>query len=124
MMIEKKLAAISGFPQFRFFNANMATLKMSLLKGAHGFCGIAANCYPRLISQLCAKPSDCEQINRFLTVGEAIVAHKYPQCAKIYLKNLFPEILSKCRGMNREHEWEEEELLRLKCLREMELEFK
>ncbi len=68
----------------------MATLLKSVEMGAHGFSGIAANCYPQVVSWMLknrkTQPDSAQIIQSFLTVSELTVAHKYPQSAKIYLR--------------------------------------
>lgn len=130
-IISAKLRAIQPFAAthekagFFFFNANVATLTKSLADGAHGFSGICANFYPDLISAVCKGASDndpslAERLRLFVTVGEAVVAHKYPQSAKIYLNLVFPgAIRPLCRGATRSHAWLEEELLRIDALHAM-----
>lgn len=42
--IQDKLAAVKDFPDFKFFNANAATLLFSLQRGAAGFSGTCFSC--------------------------------------------------------------------------------
>jgi len=94
--IENKLKALqSTKTNFKFYNANMATLLNSITMGASGFCGIAANCYPHLIAWLCQHAKgelfeNCQVLQYFLSVAELTVANKYPQSAKLYLRKCEP----------------------------------
>ena len=65
--IEKKLDAITGTP-LCLFNADATSLLVTLRLGAKGYCGIAANFYPDLLTWLCTNlkiaqktPSCCRQ---------------------------------------------------------------
>ncbi|HSI83728.1 MAG: dihydrodipicolinate synthase family protein [Candidatus Methylacidiphilales bacterium] len=80
-----KLGAVRG-TGFRWFNANTATLLESLLAGADGYSGIGANVMPALYSWLCrnyrTQPETAVRLQRFLSIADAVVRHKYPACAK------------------------------------------
>lgn len=86
--IRAKLAAVKGTP-FRWFNANCATLLASLQAGGDGYSGIAANYMPELYTWLCAnyakQPELAQRLQRFLSIADAVVRHKYPASAKHFL---------------------------------------
>lgn len=105
--IREKLQALQNAKpvykqSFKFYNANMATLLASMELGAHGFAGIAANFYPHLIGKctIASFPIDSawmlqnykvhsepsQLLQRFLSLSEMTVAHKYPQSAKLYVR--------------------------------------
>eukprot|EP01119_Soliformovum_irregulare_P004638 TRINITY_DN15708_c0_g1_i1.p1 TRINITY_DN15708_c0_g1~~TRINITY_DN15708_c0_g1_i1.p1 ORF type:complete len:352 (+),score=89.15 TRINITY_DN15708_c0_g1_i1:141-1058(+) len=130
-LIKKKLDALNSISspnskKFKFYNANMATLSASVALGGDGFCGIAANLYPELITWMLKKQkgSDADKkegdvMQRFLTISESIVANKYPQCAKMYLQTQVPgfeSFTTKCRVMD--VTFNEEETLRLQHMAE------
>jgi len=123
--IQQKLAVLKelGPTNFKFFNANMATLLDSISMGGNGFCGIAANCYPHLISWLCrnAKTQQllAQKLQYFLSVFELTVATKYPQSAKHYLQMNepgFKGVTTKCRTCR--FDFTEEELIRIRHLKQ------
>jgi len=123
--IKAKLDALktAKSPGFKFFNANIATLLLSIQMGANGFCGIAANCYPHLLSWLTAnrsqQPEQSELLQRFLSIAEPTVANKYPQSAKMYLRLCergFKFIHTGCRVCK--NEFNEEEVIRVVHLKD------
>lgn len=66
------------------------------------------------------KEEEAEMLQRFLTVTEMTVAHKYPQSAKLYLKHCekgFKFIDSHCRICK--HEFNEEEAIRIVHLKDI-----
>eukprot|EP00937_MAST-01D_sp_MAST-1D-sp2_P001319 g1319.t1 len=89
--IRAKLDALADLPPdtpFRFYNANVETLKFSNDLGGAGFSGISANFYPWLHVRLCdgsLSDADAERVQRFLSVAEQVVVDGYPKCAKAYL---------------------------------------
>lgn len=65
-MIKDKLDALSSITvanNFKFYNANMATLSDSVILGGNGFCGIAANMYPHLICNFNMKTFDSDSLD-------------------------------------------------------------
>jgi len=119
--IKAKLAALNTLPNssFKFFNANMATLLDSIQLGGHGFCGIAANCYPHLIAWLCSNPTSpfAVPLQHHLSVCELVVANQYPQSAKLYLLQSepgFQALPTRCRIGS--FQFNEEEQIRLRHL--------
>jgi 4-hydroxy-tetrahydrodipicolinate synthase len=98
--IEAKLEAIRG-TSLRWFNANCPTLLHSLRLGGHGYSGIAANFYPELFVRLCASfAADAEaaaSLQRFLTLSDMVIRHRYPASAKRYLSLLGLPIGTTCR---------------------------
>lgn len=148
---------MKDFPNFKFFNANAATLLFSLQLGAAGFsgahllfcalvcacrlacvyvstrheflrthgipAGIAANCYPAVHVWLCAhwkvaEPALVQRVQRFLTLAEMTVAHKYPTCAKIYLSQHKRFEAMRPESRNQSVTFNEEERIRYPVLRE------
>lgn len=86
--IGAKVAATAN-TVLRFYNAEVESLLASLRAGGHGFSGICANFYPELVVRLCdpTTPADeAERLQRFLSVAEGIVDHKYPTSAKAFLR--------------------------------------
>lgn len=108
--IKAKLTAVAELGEatpFRFYNANVETLRESIYLGGHGFSGISANFYPYVLARLCtwsleaaaahktypvldhlslAEPMDpAARLEAFVTLAEATVARKYPLSAKAYL---------------------------------------
>lgn len=85
-VIEKTKAA-AGTP-LQIFNADATTLLASLRAGAKGYCGIAANFYPKLLVWLCAyyedDPDQAEKIQSLMGMADATIHHKYPMSAKFY----------------------------------------
>jgi len=84
----KVQAVAAGRSNFRFYNANVETLKFSNEIGGAGFSGISANFYPWLHVRLCSadtSESDKNKIQRFLSVAELGVCDGYPKSAKAYL---------------------------------------
>jgi 4-hydroxy-tetrahydrodipicolinate synthase len=100
--IALKIAAVAKVDEhFSFYNANAATTQFSVLKGGQGFSGINANFYPQLVVWLCRNPKHAlaTAVQDFLSVGENVVATKYPTAAKGFLGLFagFP-ITRKCRN--------------------------
>ncbi|WP_227379405.1 dihydrodipicolinate synthase family protein [Haladaptatus halobius] len=71
------------------YNANAPLLLESLRNGADGYCGIAANFYPGLLSWLCENystdPNVAAALGRFLSIADYLVRAEYPGGAKRYL---------------------------------------
>jgi 4-hydroxy-tetrahydrodipicolinate synthase len=122
MDIHAKMEAAKSNLSLKLFNGNVTTLQKSLEMNAAGFCGIAANCYPDLFAWLCKNYTQQEgsTLQRFLSVAELTVAHKYPQSAKVYLKIFekgFQGLEVVCRSCT--HQFNEEEALRLSHLHDL-----
>ena len=87
-IIEEKVEAARGTP-LRLFNAQTSTLLDSLRKGADGYSGTAANFFPALFAWLCrhfeTKPDTASKLQRFMTIADMMVRHKYPASAKKFL---------------------------------------
>jgi len=109
---------------FMYFNANAATLFGSLKAGADGFSGIAGNVYPLVHTLLREavqqrREEDCGKLQRFLTVCERLVCHKYPASAKRFLQlNYGIPIDYVCRTATF-GAWDEEEDIGLRDLHAM-----
>jgi hypothetical protein len=87
----------AGVLHFRFYNANAATLLMSLVAGGDGFSGISANMYPFLLAYVVraffadgaaggAAGGAVARVQRFLSMVENTVCDRYPTSAKKYLQ--------------------------------------
>eukprot|EP00043_Microstomoeca_roanoka_P010331 m.98162 g.98162 ORF g.98162 m.98162 type:complete len:318 (+) comp14859_c0_seq3:58-1011(+) len=103
--IKAKLLCLQNLPQdvpFKFYNANVATLLMSVRAGGNGFSGISANFYPHLLVWLAANPDHelSDYVQAMLAVMENVVADKYPAAAKVF-QGMFPgfEGSAICRNM-------------------------
>jgi 4-hydroxy-tetrahydrodipicolinate synthase len=87
-VIRAKLDAIRG-TSLGWYNAHCPSLLPSLRLGGHGFSGIAANLYPDLFVRLCAEfteqPEETERLQRFLTLTDMTIRHRYPVLAKRWL---------------------------------------
>jgi 4-hydroxy-tetrahydrodipicolinate synthase len=99
-LIVAKLKAIRG-TSLHWFNAHCPTLLHSLRAGGHGYSGIAANFYPELFVRLCAgfatEPEAVVALQRFLTLADMAIRHRYPASAKRYLGLLGLPIGTPCR---------------------------
>lgn len=117
--IRVKIEAVQG-TGFRFYNANTATLLGSLQAGGDGYSGIGANYFPELYVWLCrhfeARPREALRVQRFLTVADRLVSHKYPRSAKVFLGMRGLRLGAECRIGN--PAFVEEEVLALEQLRE------
>lgn len=109
---------------FRFYNANMAMLRFSIVNEGSGFSGIAANFYPQLISYLCANPHTKEaiELQKFMAVAENVVMYKYPRSAKVFL-NMFEGLTVSDTCRNGCAELNEEETLKLESLHSLALDW-
>jgi 4-hydroxy-tetrahydrodipicolinate synthase len=114
--------AIDGTP-FRFYNANMATLKFSLERGGSGFSGIAANFYPQFLSWLCANAGHPKAValQQFLSIAENVVMYKYPSSAKAFLAKFDGLDIKPANNRNGCPLLNEEEDLKLEALHAMTL---
>lgn len=124
--IVDKINAVSSVEgtSFRFYNANVATLRFSVLKGGSGFSGICANFYPQLVSYLCANASTAEgaELQKFLSIAENVVMYKYPRSAKVFL-SMFNGLAINETCRNGCAELNEEETLKLESLHALALEW-
>jgi len=99
-LIGAKLDAIRG-TEMGWYNAHCPSLLASLRGGGHGYSGIAANFYPELFVRLCAAfadhPDEAERLQRFLTLADGTIRHRYPASAKRWLGMLGLPIGETCR---------------------------
>lgn len=100
--IREKIVSVTG-TSLKFFNAEVSSLRESLLAGGNGFSGIASNFYPKLLVWLCKHYSDqaeeAQCLQHFLSVAECVLEHKYPVSAKYYLRMSGQlDILPVCRA--------------------------
>ncbi|WP_079913273.1 dihydrodipicolinate synthase family protein [Paenibacillus sp. 32352] len=83
-----KLNAVQG-TQLKLFNANAATLLMSLQAGASGYSGVMANFHPDLYVSLMrlarSHPEAAARLQQFLGLASSIERQPYPLNAKYYL---------------------------------------
>ncbi len=106
--IAAKCTAIQGSP-FRLFNAHVPILVEAIEKKADGFCGIAGNAYPHIVSYAthhAHEPAKAAKAQAFLTQNEKHLGMAYPLTAKI-LANLAgvpiePVCRKKTRTLNAE----------------------
>lgn len=84
--ISAKVAAVQGTP-LRIFNAHVPILIDAIRGGGHGFSGIAANAYPKLVSyavhHLADQPRRAATVQEFLTANEPHLNLRYPLSAKV-----------------------------------------
>lgn len=101
--IREKIKAVAGSP-LRFYNANTPTLLDSLRSGGDGYSGIGANYLPDLYVQLCAAAGEdgerADAVQRMLTDMDALLHHKYPAAAKVFLGMRGLPIKPVCRVMD------------------------
>lgn len=99
-MIQDRVKAVAGTP-FKIFNAHVPILVASVRSGGHGFCGIAANGYPNVVSYAThhagRKPGKVDEVQQFLTVSEATLGVGYPLSAKILASMAGVPIKPVCR---------------------------
>jgi 4-hydroxy-tetrahydrodipicolinate synthase len=99
-LIRAKLDAIRG-TEMGWYNAHCPSLLESLRGGGHGYSGIAANFYPELFVRLCAEfanqPAEAERLQRFLTLADGTIRHRYPASAKRWLRVLGLSVGETCR---------------------------
>jgi 4-hydroxy-tetrahydrodipicolinate synthase len=119
--IRAKLEAVRG-TSLSWYNANCPTLLFSLREGAQGYSGVAANFYPELFVRLCADfavdAEAAERLQRFLTVADMAIRHRYPANAKRYLGMLGLPIGTTCRVPVRVPDRTDDEALALLALSE------
>ncbi len=99
-LIRAKLDAVRA-TAMGWYNAHCPSLLESLRLGGHGYSGIAANFYPELFVRLCAEfasqPDEAERLQRFLTLADGTIRHRYPASAKRWLGMLGLPIGETCR---------------------------
>lgn len=120
-----KIAAVRG-SGFRLYNANAASLLDSLRAGGDGFSGIGANYFTDLYAWLCAnheqEPALAERLQRFLSIAETTISHKYPASAKRFRALDGTPIGDHCRVSR--PDLDEEDRLRLRHLHEYAAEWR
>ncbi len=89
--ITEKMSVLKG-SRMKLYNANTATLYLSLLEGAAGYSGVMANFHPQLYSWLCenykSRPELAEKLSDLLTMCSLIENSNYPVNAKYALQKL------------------------------------
>jgi len=120
-LIRAKLDVIRG-TRMGWYNAHCPSLLTSLQAGGHGYSGIAANFYPELFVRLCAEyanqPAEAERLQRFLTLADGTIRHRYPASAKRWLGMLGLPIGETCRVSVPPRRPDDDERLMLDNLRE------
>ena len=83
--VQAKIKAAEG-TSLGIYNADASTLLQSLRSGARGYCGIAANFYPKALVQLCNifETQEADSIQALIGMADPTVHHKYPVAAKYY----------------------------------------
>ena len=77
---------------FGFFNSNTRTALASLIAVVDGICPISGNFYPELYAYLCNHYTDYKlsnlinELQRYLSLFDAVTRIKYPLYAKIFLQ--------------------------------------
>lgn len=96
--VQAKIKAAEG-TQLGIYNADATTLLHSLRSGARGYCGIAANYYPRAIVRLCEvfETQEADNIQALLGIADPTIHHKYPVAAKYYRKQVGFDMLTVSR---------------------------
>jgi 4-hydroxy-tetrahydrodipicolinate synthase len=102
--IAAKVPAVRGTP-LRLFNAHVPILVDAMKKGAHGFSGIAANAYPKVVSFAVHHqgddPARVAAMQEFLTRNEPVLNVNYPMSAKVLAGLAGVPIQPVCRRKNR-----------------------
>jgi len=126
-LIRAKLDAIRD-TEMGWYNAHCPSLLESLRLGGHGYSGIAANFYPELFVRLCAeyanRPEQAERLQRFLTLADGTIRHRYPASAKRWLGMLGLPIGETCRVSVPPQRPDDDERLMLENLRYLVREMK
>lgn len=95
-----KCQATAG-TSLKCLNADATTLLDSLVSGAQGYCGIAANFYPRQLVSLCnafqTQPDQARRLQSLVGAFDPVIHHKYPLSAKYLLQRIGLEIQAICR---------------------------
>jgi len=83
--VAAKVKAVAGTP-LRIYNAHVPILIDCIRKGGHGFSGVAANAWPKLVAYAvhheADKPRQAEKVQAFLTEAEKTLSVRYPLSAK------------------------------------------
>lgn len=96
VMLEKLrvVKSVAGTP-LKFFTAKVQFLTTLLDNGGNGFSGTCPNFFPWMPVWLCqsisrSAPREKQlRMQRFLSVSDRVVAHKYPTSSKYYLKTFY-----------------------------------
>ena len=87
-VIRRKIKAVQGTP-LKIFNANSASLLLTLRDGAAGFSGVMANFHPEIYYWLChhfaSDPDKADRVQDFLGFASIAERQIYPPNAKYYL---------------------------------------
>ena len=90
-LIQERLVRLRG-TGFKLFNANSATLSLSLAAGASGYSGVMANFHPSLYRKLVTsqreEPGSADDLQNLLGAVSAIEDEWYPMTAKYHLSQL------------------------------------
>lgn len=117
---EAKIRAVYGSP-LKYYKANTVLLLDSLKLGGDGYCGTAANYFPDLYAWLChyheSEPEMAAELQRFMSVANYVVKHKYKTAAKQFLNMIGLPILPVCR--DQEVEFREDELTAFEHLKDL-----
>ena len=85
----------------KILNADARFLLESLNDGGAGYCGIATNFYPNLLSWMCLHYNDQNNyvsvLQKFFHKNQSIIDHKYLQNGKVFLQISGLDILTDCR---------------------------
>lgn len=96
--VRAKIAATKDTP-LRVYNADTTTLLPSLISGGHGYCGIAANFYPDILSWLFREyvqyPEIAANTQRLIGILDPILHNKYPICAKYFRWRVTTQTISR-----------------------------
>jgi 4-hydroxy-tetrahydrodipicolinate synthase len=87
-----KIDAVAG-TRLSVYNAEIQSLVATLRAGGHGFSGLAANIYPRLVAWLCENATSGDSrvadVQRLLSVAEHGIGWNYPTSAKFLIGTRF-----------------------------------
>ena len=116
-VIRRKIEAVKGTP-LKIFNANSASLLLTLRDGAAGFSGVMANFHPEIYRWLCRnfdkEPEKAEQVQNFLGFASLSERQIYPPNAKYYLSleglAITTVTRSKAYGMSKSEQLEMQQL--------------
>ncbi len=90
-LIEKRLGILDG-AGVKLFNANVQTLRPSLIAGAEGYTGSMANYHPalfrKMMDTLDSDPAECERLSTTLSILSLAEQLCYPCTAKYHLSEL------------------------------------
>lgn len=86
----KERALLCRGTNLKLYNANAATLLMSLREGYTGYCGVMANFHTRYYYWMCKNwkkyPDRAEDLQNYLSLASGIERQYYPANAKYILK--------------------------------------